>query len=244
MSKKVRTELTALPLGGVGECGSLNMMVYECDGEMIVVDAGMGFPHQFTPGIDSIIPDITYIRENIHKLKAIFITHAHEDHIGSLHYLYEDMKVPVYCTKFAGCIIKEKFESVDLLDELDMRTVKTGDKVKLDKFEVEFVGLTHSIPETHALMIRSPHGNVFHTGDYKFEAVPPVGAAGTHERLKEIGEEGVLALFGDSTSVTKKGHSGEETMVKETLQQLVAGCKKPCLLLYYYFPNCSYSKCY
>lgn len=225
MSKKVKTELTALPLGGVGECGSLNMMVYECDGEMIVVDAGMGFPHQYTPGIDSIIPDITYIRDNIDKLKGIFITHAHEDHIGALHYLYEDMKAPVYCTKFTRLILEEKFESVDLLDELEAVEVQTGDKVKVGNMEVEFVGLTHSIPESHALMIRSKHGNIFHTGDYKFEDVPPVGAVGSVERLKEIGEEGVLALFGDSTSVTKKGHSGNETHVATTLQQLVAGCQ-------------------
>ena len=226
MSKKVSNpSLSALPLGGVGECGSLNMMVYECNGDLIVVDAGIGFPQPYTPGIDAMIPDISYLRQNLNRLKGLFITHAHEDHIGAVHYLWEELQCPVYLTQFARLVLEDKLEQVGLKDEVPLHTVKTGDRVQAGNLEVEFVGISHSIPESHALMVRTEHGNILHTGDYKFDNTAPAGCVANADYLTKIGDEGVLAMFADSTSVAIKGKGVDEKTVQDNMQQLVAGMK-------------------
>lgn len=217
--------LSALPLGGLGEIG-MNLMVYECDNEMILVDVGLTFPDGRTPGAELVLPDIDYIRKNLSRLKGIVITHAHEDHIGALPYLWEEMQAPVYVTKFANHVLKDKLKSVGLHNEVPVNQVKPGDRIKIGKnFDVEYVELTHSIPESHGVAIRTKHGTIMHTGDYKFDDNPSLGNKSNKKRLKEIGDEGVLAMFGDSTNIFLDDSSGSEGDVKDSLDSILAGRK-------------------
>lgn len=221
---KVPTGLTALPLGGAGEIG-MNFMVYECDGSLIVVDVGLSFPDEFAPGVDLVLPDIRYVRENKHRLKAIIITHAHEDHIGGLPYLWEDMPAPVYVSPFARLVLESKLDEVGLLGDVPIIGVKPGERFKVGPFDIEYIPVTHSIPESHALAIRTPYGNIVHTGDYKFDADPALGAVTDEARLKAVGDEGVLAMFGDSTNVFKPKVAGSEGEVAKSLDSVIAGCQ-------------------
>lgn len=223
MAKKIQG-LSALPLGGVGEIG-MNMMVYECDGSMILVDVGVSFPDHYAPGTDLILPDISYVRENIKKLKAIFITHAHEDHVGALPYLWEDMPVPVYATPFTASVIAHKKRDLGLGDEFKLKTVQAGDTIDVGPFTVEYIPVTHSIPEANSLFIKTPHGNIVHTGDYRFDDRPVLGGKSAEARFKEIGEEGVLAMFGDSTNIFSDTELPTESDVAESLDSLLGGMK-------------------
>ncbi len=221
----MKNGLSALPLGGFGEIG-MNLMVYECDNEMIIVDVGITFPDEFTPGVDVILPDIKYVRDNIKRLKGIIITHAHEDHIGGVAYLWEDMPVPVYVTKFSNMSLQSKLHEAGLAKEVPVHEVKSGQTVKIGtKFDVEFIGITHSIPESQALAIKTAHGTIIHTGDYKFDPNPSIGNKSNKERLKEIGDAGVLAMFGDSTNIFQTGNSGSEEEVFESLDELLTDRK-------------------
>lgn len=224
MAKK---EFSAIPLGGVGEIGALNMMAYECDGDMILVDAGVSFPDDWCPGADMVIPDITYVLDNIDRLKAIFITHVHLDHVGALQYLWEEMPVPVYCTGFAKLFIKDQV-SQTLGNDLpnDIIAVDAGEKVKLGAFELEFARVVHSVPETSGLFIRTAYGNVFHTGDYKFDDNPeiPEDKYDT-EHLEALAKEGVMALLSDSTNVFADGHTKSDTELAESLEKMIIECK-------------------
>ncbi len=216
--------LSALPLGGVGEIG-MNMMVYECDGSMILVDVGVSFPDSYAPGTDLILPDISYVRENMDKLKAIFITHAHEDHVGALPYLWEEMPVPVYATPFTSSVIAHKKRDLGLGDEFKLKTVEAGDTIEVGPFTVEYVSVTHSIPEANSLFIKTPHGNIVHTGDYRFDDRPVLGPKSAEARFKEIGEEGVLAMFGDSTNIFSDRDLKTEGDVADSLDSLLGGMK-------------------
>ena len=213
-----------LPLGGLGEIG-MNLMVYECDGEMIVVDAGITFPDNWTPGVDVVLPDIAYIRENIKRLKAIIITHAHEDHIGAMPYLWEEMPVPVYLSRFARMVLDDKMRQVGLDKQVPVHEVIPGKAFKIGKFELEFANITHSIPESHSVMIRTPYGNLLHTGDYKFDPAPTLGDKSDEDRLKSFGDEGVLAMMGDSTNIFYPKTSGAEGAVQESLDKILNGRK-------------------
>ncbi|MDE0723358.1 MAG: ribonuclease J [Alphaproteobacteria bacterium] len=223
MAKKIQG-LSALPLGGVGEIG-MNMMVYECDGSMILVDVGVSFPDHFAPGTDLVLPDISYVRDNIKKLKAIFITHAHEDHVGALPYLWDDMPVPVYATPFTSSVIEHKKRDLGLGKEFKLKTVDMGDTIEVGPFTVEYVPVTHSVPEASSLFIKTPHGNIVHTGDYRFDDRPVFGGKSAEARFKEIGEEGVLAMFGDSTNIFTEGALKTESDVADSLDSLLGGMK-------------------
>ncbi len=228
MAKKASQQgLTALPLGGLDEIG-LNLMVYECDGDMILVDVGLTFPDEYAPGADIVVPDVSYIRDNVERLKGIFITHAHEDHIGALPYLWEELgKAPVFATKFTERVLTGKMEQFDLLPpEYNIHVTEEGERYKAGCFEVEYVSITHSVPGSAALIIRTPYGNIVNTGDYKLDRNPVLGGPSNLERLKQVGEEGVLALFGDSTDIFGDGEKPSETELSENLDVVIAGQPK------------------
>lgn len=226
MAKK-QHGLTALPLGGLGEIG-MNMMVYECDGEMIIADIGMTLPNFATePGADLVIPDITYVRERIKRLKGIFITHAHEDHIGGLQYVWDDLPdAPVFVTPFARCVLEHKLSEMGITDFEDrLVTVNYGDKVDAGCFNVEYVEVTHSTLESSSLILRTPHGIVVHTGDYKLDNNPGFGNKSNVKRLKEVGDEGVLAMLADSTNIFVEGNAGSEGDMLDRLDDRIGGIK-------------------
>ena len=220
----MKNGLSALPLGGVGEIG-MNLMVYECDGDMLIVDVGITFPDEYAPGTDVILPDIAYVRENIKRLKGIVITHAHEDHIGGLAYLWEDMPAPVYLTEFANHVLQSKLQEMGLEKQVPIHLVRPEERIKIGNFEVEYIEVTHSIPEGNAVALRTPYGTIMHTGDYKLDPNPALGNKSNLKRLKEIGDEGVLAMLGDSTNIFKPADSGSEGAVKESLDKVLAGRK-------------------
>ena len=220
----MKNGLSALPLGGLGEIG-MNLMVYECDNEILVVDVGITFPDEYAPGADVVLPDVDYLRKNMKRIKGIVITHAHEDHIGGLPYLWEDMEAPVYLTKFANHVLQAKLQQMGLENEVPVNIVKPGERTKVGKFDLEYIEVTHSIPEGNAVAIRTPYGTIMHTGDYKLDPNPTLGNASNLKRLKEIGDEGVLVMLGDSTNIFKPKDSGSEGAVKESLDHVLAGRK-------------------
>jgi ribonuclease J len=224
MSKK---QLAALPLGGVGEIG-INMMLYECDGEYIVVDTGVSFGDDRSPGVDIIIPDTKYLRETAVKtLKGVFITHAHEDHIGAIGYLWDDLGgAPVHVSPFARKVLEAKLKDLGITPAKgQVVTVKPGQKYKAGGFEVEYVAMAHSIPEAFGLALFTPHGLIMHTGDYKFDDAPPLGQKVDEKRLKELGDKGVLAVFGESTNSYKPGFCGSEAPLLENLARHIRASK-------------------
>ena len=221
MAKAKKARLAALPLGGVGEIG-MNMMVYECDDDMIVVDAGISFPDDKLPGTNVVLPDTKYIRENIKKLRGVFITHAHEDHIGGMPYLWEDFgDAPVYVSPFASKVLENKLSQVGYKPGKRMKVTEEGKKYKAGSFEVEYVHVPHSVPEMFSLALHTPHGVVVHTGDYKFDDNPVLGPKANEKRFKELGDAGVLAMLGDSTSVFNKGDAGSEGDLAESLEKIL-----------------------
>lgn len=219
-------ELFAIPLGGLDEIG-LNMMLYECGDDMIIVDCGLTFADEFSPGVDVIIPDISYVRENIHKLKGIFFTHAHEDHIGALPYLWEELKSPIYCSAFSAQMIGGKLERFGIPEsDYSLNVVKRGEKYEAGCFSVEFIDVTHSVPGSTHLVIRTPHGVIYNTGDYKLDEEPVLGGPSNLERAKQIAEEDVLAVFGDSTEVFRKGRKVTETDLSKSLDEIIGAQEK------------------
>ncbi|MBI1308918.1 MAG: RNase J family beta-CASP ribonuclease [Proteobacteria bacterium] len=218
--------LAALPLGGVGIIGT-NMMVYEYGGEYIVVDAGVSFPNENTPGVDVIVPDTRFLREHAKHIKAVFITHAHEDHIGAVGYLWDDFAgAPVYASPLSAMVLQGKLQELGIKPKKgEVVVTTTREQYKAGPFSVEYVPVSHSIPEAFALAIRTPLGTIVHTGDYKFDAAAPFGQITDEKRLAEIGKEGVLAAFGDSTNAQNPHESGSEAPVLEHLTQLVKDTK-------------------
>src|SRR3972149_6300577 len=192
--------LRVIPLGGLGEIGK-NMMAFEFGDDIIIVDAGLMFPAEEMLGVDLVIPDVTYVEERIHKLRGILITHGHEDHTGALPYVLPKLRLPngkippVYCTRLTRGLIAVKLEEHHLLSGADLRIVKAGERVKLGRFNVEFVHVTHSIPDSAALAIQTPLGTVFHTGDFKFDHTPIMGDPPDLSRIPELGRQGVLLML-------------------------------------------------
>jgi ribonuclease J len=223
MSKK--KQLAALPLGGVGEIG-MNMMLYECDGDYIVVDTGVSFGDERSPGVNVLVPDTRYIREHVTKgghLKGVFITHAHEDHIGGIGYLWDDFDgAPVYVSPFARKALEAKLQELGITPAKgQVVTIEPRKQYPAGGFSVEFVMVAHSIPECFALAIRSPHGTIIHTADYKFDDEPPFGHKTDEKRFAEIGNEGVLAVFGDSTNAMRPTASGSEGPLAKSLAKYI-----------------------
>lgn len=209
-------EIWFVPLGGTGEIG-MNLSMYGHGGKWLAVDMGVTFGDEFVPGIDLVMADHIFLEEQADNLVGIVITHAHEDHIGAVALLWPDLRVPVYCTPFAAGFLHNKLREEGLDGEVPVIVVNPGDRLDLGPFEVEYVQMTHSIPEACMLAIRTAAGTIVHTGDWKLDPDPVVGPPANKARLKEIGDEGVLACISDSTNILTPGRSGSEGDVARSL---------------------------
>ena len=218
-------KLKIIPLGGLGEIGK-NLTVYEYGQDIVIVDCGMGFPDEELYGVDVVIPDITYLKQNRDRIRGIVITHGHEDHIGALPYVMRELDVPLYATPLTAGIIELKLEEHDLLYNTQIFTKRAGDKFRLGCFEIEFIHVNHSIADSVALAIRTPLGVVIHTGDFKIDATPIQGEMIDLARLGQLGKQGVLALLSDSTNVERPGHTESERKVADKFDELFKGCEK------------------
>jgi ribonuclease J len=221
---KKTSKLKIIPLGGLGEIGK-NMTVLEYGDEIIVIDAGLMFPEQEMLGIDMVIPDISYLLENKEKIKAIFITHAHEDHVGALPYILPQLNVPLYCTKLAKGLISGKLKERKALAGAVLNVITFGEQINLGKFRVEFFPVCHSIPDAAGLIIQTPIGTLVHTGDFKLDHTPVTGPQTDLSRLAQVGSQGVLLLFSDSTYAEVPGYTPSEKVVGEALENIIANAK-------------------
>ena len=212
--------LRVIPLGGLGEIGK-NMLLLECGDDMIVIDAGLMFPQEEMLGIDLVIPDVSYVEKNHHKLKAIFITHGHEDHTGALPYVLKRVKAPIYCTALTAGLISVKLKEHRLLADTEIRTMLPRESVQVGCFRVEPFRVAHSIPDSVGYAIRTPVGTVIHTGDFKLDHTPVMGQVTDLARLAELGNEGVLLLLADSTYAEVPGYTLSERVVGEALNQIM-----------------------
>ncbi|MCI6567517.1 MAG: ribonuclease J [Dysosmobacter sp.] len=217
-------KLKIIPLGGLDEIGK-NMTVYEYGGEIIVVDCGMAFPGDDMYGIDSIIPDVTYLVKNRARIRGLFITHGHEDHIGAIPYVLKQVNMPIYCTRFTAGLIKLKLDEHGLTKSTKLTTVEPGETVRAGKFNVEFIHVNHSIADSVAFAIHTKMGAVVHTGDFKIDSTPIDGDVIDLARFGELGKEGVLALLADSTNVERSGYTMSESVVGKTFMRQFTGCK-------------------
>ncbi|MEA3061838.1 MAG: ribonuclease [Sphingomonadales bacterium] len=217
---KPGNELLFLALGGSGEIG-MNVNLYGCEGKWIMVDLGMTFADPTYPGIDLVLPDLAFIEERRDDLLAVVLTHGHEDHIGAIPYLVQDLGVPLYATPFTAGLIAEKLREEGLEDEVEVRLIDIGGSAAIGPFEVRFVPLAHSIPEGNALLIATPYGKIFHTGDWKLDEFPQLGDPADAAALTRVGDEGILALVCDSTNVFQEEASGSEQEVREGLDKVI-----------------------
>jgi ribonuclease J len=211
--------LDVIPLGGLGEFG-MHMMAFRCDGSIIVVDAGIMFPDEELLGVDIIVPDISFLLEHRSEVKAIILTHGHEDHIGALPFVLPYLNVPVYGSSFTIGLVRNKLSQHGLLADTTIHVVQAKDKVQLGSFEIEFFHVTHSIVDSFALAIRTPLGTVIHTGDFKIDPTPLDGRLFDLHTLAAYGDRGVLALFSDSTNAERPGHTGSERTVNDRLESI------------------------
>jgi len=221
-------ELIFLPLGGSGEIG-MNVNLYGCRGKWIMCDLGMTFADPSLPGVELVLPDLQFIEDRRDDLLGILLTHGHEDHIGAIPYLAADLGVPLYATPFTAGLIRRKLEEEGLSKEVKLHVIPMGGEVKLGEFRAKWVALAHSIPEGNALVIDTPFGRLFHTGDWKLDAKPILGDPASAEELTAIGDnggKGTLALIGDSTNVFNSEPSGSESGVFDGLMKLVKSRKR------------------
>ena len=218
-------KLKIIPLGGLNEIGK-NMTVYEAGGEILVVDCGMAFPGDDLYGIDSIIPDVSYLIKNKARIRGLFITHGHEDHIGAIPYVLKQVNMPIYCTRFTAGLIKLKLEEHDLVKSTKLITVDPGKTVRAGKFTVEFIHVNHSIADSVAFAIHTHLGTVVHTGDFKIDSTPIDGEVIDLARLGELGKEGVLALLADSTNAERPGFTPSEKKVGEAFSRQFQNCEE------------------
>jgi ribonuclease J len=222
--------LTAIPLGGLGEFG-MNMMALRIGDDILVIDAGMMFPESELLGVDLVIPDITYLKLNRTHVRAIVLTHGHEDHIGALPYILRDLNVPVYGTRFTLALVKKRLDEAGLLQSTTLREVIPGGRlVEIGPFEIEFIPVTHSTIDCVALAVRTPLGVIIHTGDFKIDQTPVGGAPFDLHAFARYGHEGVLALFSDSTNVERPGFTGSERNIVPRIEELCRAAPRRVIL--------------
>ena len=218
-TKKPTGKLRIIPLGGLGEIGK-NMTVVEYENDSIIIDCGLGFPDDEMPGIDLVIPDMTYLEATREKIRGVLLTHGHEDHIGAVPYLLRTLNLPIYGTPLTLGIIRNKLQEHSLPWKADLRTVNAGDRVQLGCLEAEFIHVNHSIADACALAIRTPLGTLVHTGDFKLDTTPIDGEMMDIVRLGELGREGVLLLMCESTNAERQGHTPSEKKVGASLEYI------------------------
>lgn len=224
------SKLRIIPLGGLEQIG-MNITAFEFEDSIVVVDCGLSFPEDDMLGIDLVIPDITYLKSNAHKVKGFVITHGHEDHIGALPYVLKELNVPVYATRLTIALIEHKLKEHNLLKSVKRKVVKHGQSINLGKFRIEFIKTNHSIADASALAIYSPAGIVVHTGDFKVDYTPVFGDAIDLQRFGEIGKKGVLALMCDSTNAERKGFTMSERTVGKTFDNIFAEHKNTRIII-------------
>jgi ribonuclease J len=223
--KELKNELLFIPLGGTNEIG-INVNLYHYLGKWIMVDCGSGFADETMPGVDVVVADISFIAKHKKDLLAIVLTHAHEDHLGAIQYLWEELECPIYATSFTASFLKSKLGEYHISENVKINSIKPASKIDLGPFSIEMVPLAHSAPEMQALLIKTDKGNIFHTGDWKFDHNPLIGKDSDSTKLKEIGEDGVLALVADSTNVFNKENSGSEGDLQKNLYSIIKDCKE------------------
>ena len=216
---KSKVKLKLIPLGGLNEIGK-NMTAIEYKDSIVIIDCGMTFPDEDMLGIDLVIPDITYLVKNKEKVKAILLTHGHEDHIGALPYFLPQINVPVYGTKLTLGLVENKLKEFGLLSIVDLKTIKPKDVIKIDDFSIEFIKTNHSIADSVAIAIHTPLGIIVHSGDFKVDYQPIDGETMDLHRFAELGSKGVLVLLSDSTNVERPGYTMSESIVGETFTEL------------------------
>lgn len=216
-----KESLRIIPLGGLGEIGK-NITAIEYEDEIIVIDCGISFPDEDMYGIDLVIPDIKYLLDNKDKVKGLFLTHGHEDHIGAIPYILKQINMPVYGTKLTIGLVESKLKEHDMLSKSNLIPISPGESIKLNKLIIEFIRVTHSIAESCALAIHTPIGIVLHTGDFKIDYTPIDGKVMDLNRIAQLGQEGILLLMADSTNVERAGHSLSEKIIGETLNRIIS----------------------
>lgn len=219
-----REELLFVPLGGSNEIG-MNLNCYHYQGKWLLVDMGIGFADDHLPGVEVLVPDIEFLMENKEHIVGLVITHAHEDHLGAVPYLWRDLDCPIYTTPFTAAFLKYKLTENGVPYHDKIHEVAIGSTLQLAPFDLEFVSLTHSIPEMQAIAIRTPKGTIMHTGDWKLDADPLIGPVSDEDAMKRYGDEGVLAMMCDSTNVFVEGESGSEGDVRRHLFEVIKECK-------------------
>ncbi|WP_343216121.1 ribonuclease J [Clostridium mobile] len=224
MKSEIDSNIKIIPLGGLGEIGK-NITAIEYKDEIIVIDCGVSFPDEDMYGVDLVIPDISYLLENSNKVKGIFLTHGHEDHIGSLPYILKQLNVPIYGTRLTLGIVENKLKEHGMDSDCELNTVEVGDTVKAGELNIEFIRVTHSIADSCAMAIHTPIGVILHTGDFKIDYTPIDGSVIDLERISSLGKQGVLLLMADSTNVERPGHTISERAIGETLTRIFSNAR-------------------
>ncbi|MCZ6454247.1 MAG: ribonuclease J [Alphaproteobacteria bacterium] len=219
-----KDELLFLPLGGTGEIG-MNLNLYGHAGKWLMIDCGVTFGDDNAPGVEVIMPDPDFIERRRDSLVALLLTHAHEDHLGAVPYLWKRLRCPVYATPFTATVLRKKLEEAGLLGEVPLTVIGMSERFEIAPFDLQLITLTHSIPEPNAVVLRTPLGTVLHTGDWKLDPDPLIGDTTDEAALKQLGEDGVLAMIGDSTNALVEGASGSEAEVRDSLLALVGEFK-------------------
>ena len=223
MSKNQKVKI--IPLGGLNEIGK-NLTVFECGKDLIVLDCGIAFPDEDMPGIDMVIPDMTYLEKNASKIRGVVLTHGHEDHIGGIPFLLKKLNVPIYGTRLTLGLVEVKLKEHNLLSKTKLVRVTAGETIKLGDIKVEFIHNNHSIADSVAVAFHTPVGIIVHSGDFKLDSTPIEGSMMDIARLGELGNRGVLALLSDSTNVERPGYTMSESTVGETFDELFRGCDR------------------
>ncbi|NCO03287.1 MAG: ribonuclease J [Alphaproteobacteria bacterium] len=235
-SKKEFEGLNFIPLGGSEQFG-VNLNVYECDDDYLVVDMGIGFADENFPGIDILLPNPKYLEGHKKKISGLIITHAHEDHIGAVAHLWPRLKCPIYCTRFTAEILKKKMAEEPACKKAPIVVVDMGATIQIGTYVVQFIPVTHSVPETASLFVKTKYGNVLHSGDWNLDPTPVLGVPTSEKTFREIGKQGVLAYIGDSTNANVAGRSGSEMNVQKGLAEVIKENDKGAIVITIFSSN-------